>query len=72
MKRIVVLVSLLLAAGKGFSTARTISATIADYEARSDAMERRRFDTPDGWPDSISTRHAAQSTPTLVLVAGPR
>lgn len=42
MKKLAFPISLAVAAGVGRSVTRAISSAIADYEARSDAMDRNR------------------------------
>ncbi|OBA86519.1 hypothetical protein A5642_22540 [Mycolicibacterium mucogenicum] len=69
MKKIAVSTSMLLAARKGLMRIPGVSAAIADYEARSDAMERNRLTELDSWPESIPARHSVQLTPTGVLVS---
>lgn len=69
MKKIAVSTSVLLAARKGLMRVPGVSAAIADYEARSDAMERNRLTELDSWPESIPARHSVQLTPTGVLVS---
>ncbi|WP_162563505.1 hypothetical protein ACJEIK_01225 [Mycobacterium sp. SMC-16] len=68
MKKIAVSTSMLLAARKGLMRVTGISAAIADYEARSDAMERNRITELDWWPEPVSARHSVQLTPIGVLV----
>lgn len=69
MKKIAVSTSMLLAARKGLMRVPRISAAIADYEARSDAMERNRLTELDWWPESTPARYSVQLTPTGVLVS---
>lgn len=69
MKKIAVSTSMLLAVRKGLMRVPAISAAVADYEARSDAMERNRRTELEWWPESTSARRSVQLTPTGVLVS---
>lgn len=69
MKKIAVSTSVRLAVRKGLMRVPAISAAVADYEARSDAMERTRRTDLDWWPESTTARRSVKLTPTGVLVS---
>lgn len=69
MKKNAVSKSMLLLVRKGLMSVPAVSAAVADYEARSEAMERARRTELDWWPESTPARRSVQLTPTGVLVS---
>lgn len=59
---------MLLLVRRGLMSLPAISAAVADYEARSEAMERTRRTELDWWPESTPAR-SVQLTPSGVLVS---